>query len=371
MKNQSTATNIHYWLAANRLSGIGPITIKHCLTFFNDIKSLFEASKTDLLSIGLTPRQTQIILQPDWHGAESDFEWCQKNHCHMMCVDDESYPKLLNEIADPPLVLFVKGHVDLLAKPQLAMVGSRNPSVSGKEHALQFAKHLAKSGLIITSGLALGIDTASHLGALQAHGKTIAVLGTGLATIYPASNCLLADSIVANGALVSEFSPLELPRAKNFPRRNRIISGLSLGVLVVEAALRSGSLITARFALEQARDVFAIPGSIQSPLARGCHELIRQGAKLVENADDIIEELGSLFAYASSVDQATEVPNLEKLDIESIRLLKQIAYEVTPLDVIILRSGLTASQVSSMLLSLELLGCIKSAQGGYVKLINT
>lgn len=370
MKNSTTHPNILYWLAANRLQGIGPITIKHCLTFVKDIKSLFRASKTDLQTMGLSLKQMQSILDPDWRSAEADLTWCEKNACHLLCLEDDGYPKLLNQTADPPLVLFVKGNVELLSEPQIAMVGSRNPTIYGNEEALQFAKCLAKSGLIITSGLALGIDTASHSGALLENGKTIAVLGTGLATIYPFSNRSLAKAILEKGAWVSEFPPSELPRAKNFPRRNRIISGLSLGVLVVEAAIRSGSLITARFALEQARDVFAIPGSIHNPLSRGCHELIRQGAKLVEKVEDILDELGAIYAYSLPKNQAIEMPDIEKLDVKSKGLLKQIAYEVTPLDVIILRSGLTASQVSSMLLSLELLGCIKSVHGGYVRLIH-
>lgn len=348
--------------------GIGPITIKHCLTFVKDMKSLFAASKSDLQAMDLTERQMKSLLQPDWRSAEADLMWCEKNACHLLCLEDDNYPPLLQQIVDPPLVLFVKGDVELLSKPQLAMVGSRNPTVYGKEHAIQFAKCLAKSGLIITSGLALGIDTVSHRGALDANGKTIAVLGTGLASIYPPSNRQLAEAILSNGAWVSEFSPLELPRAQNFPRRNRVISGLSVGVLIVEAALRSGSLITARFALEQAREVFAIPGSIQNPFSKGCHELIRQGAKLVEKVEDILEELSSLHTYVSSRKEMINKSDEIKLDVESKGLLKQIAYEVTPLDVIILRSGLTTSQVSSMLLSLELLGCIKSVQGGYVRL---
>ncbi len=367
---QTPHPNIHYWLAANRLHGIGPITIKHCLTIVKDIKSLFAASKNALQSMGLTTRQIQSFTQPDWRGAETDMNWCLKNNCHLLCWEDEGYPPLLHQITDPPLVLFVKGEMDILTKSQIAVVGSRNPSIYGKEQAKLLSKDLAERGFVITSGLALGVDAASHAGALSEQGKTIAVMGTGMASIYPPSNRKLAETIIANGALVSEFPPLELPKAKNFPRRNRIISGLSLGVLVVEAALRSGSLITARFALEQGREVFALPGSVQNPLSHGCHALIKQGAKLVEKVGDILEELNALYTFSSSQEQAVEVPDLLKLDVQSRGLLNQIAYEVTPLDVIILRSGLTASQVSSMLLSLELLGCIKSTQGGYVRLIN-
>ncbi len=328
------------------------------------------SSKNDWQAMGLTSRQIQSLSQVNWRSAEADLKWCEKNACRVLCLEDDSYPPLLTQTTDPPLVLFVKGEVDLLSQPQIAMVGSRNPTVYGKEQALQFAKCLAKSGLIVTSGLALGVDTESHRGALAVDGKTIAVLGTGLATIYPSSNRQLAETMLEKGAWVSEFSPFELPRAKNFPRRNRIISGLSVGVLVVEAAMRSGSLITARFALEQGRDVFAIPGSIHNALARGCHELIRQGAKLVEKVEDMLSELGAMFAYVSPDNPIIKTPNLEKIDVKSKALLQQIAYEVTSLNVIILRSGLTASQVSSMLLSLELLGCIKSVHGGYIRLIH-
>lgn len=360
--------NILYWLAAYRLLNIGPITILKCLEHFKNIESLFKASKSDLQAIGLTLRQQQSILSPPWIAAAADLKWCQQHDCHVLSIDNADYPQLLKQIADPPLVLFVKGDITLLSKPQLAMVGTRNPSIMGKEQAFYFAKQLAAAGLIITSGLASGIDAASHKGALAAQGKTIAVFGTGLASVYPRVNLPLANIIQASGALISEFPPLESPKAKNFPRRNRIISGLSLGVLVVEAALRSGSLVTARFALEQDREVFAIPGSIQNPMARGCHALIKQGATLIEKVEDILEQLGSLFSYVTN--NVTNPILTEKLDEKSVRLLKQITYEVTPMDVIILRSGLTASQVSSILLTLELLGCVKSVHGGYVRLVN-
>ncbi len=214
-----------------------------------------------------------------------------------MTWDSAAYPALLASIPDPPLALFVEGDADVLALPQLAVVGSRNPTAHGRDTAVQFAAHLARSGLAITSGLALGIDAASHRGALQAGGRTVAVLGCGLDTIYPRENEPLAAAITAGGgALVADLPTGTAPLKQHFPRRNRIISGLSVGTLVVEAALRSGSLITARLAGEQGREVFAIPGSIHNPLARGCHRLIRQGAKLVEDADDIFVELGALLA---------------------------------------------------------------------------
>ena len=200
-----------------------------------------------------------------------------------MTLHDARYPELLKQIADPPSILFVQGDVSLLAKWQIALVGSRNPSASGRDTAYEFSRYLAQDGITINSGLAMGIDAASHQGALAAGGKTIAVIGTGLDRVYPAKHRELAHEIASTGAIVSEFALGTSPRAENFPRRNRIISGLSLGTVVVEAAVKSGSLITARMAMEQGREVFAIPGSIHNPLARGCHQLIRQGAKLVEN----------------------------------------------------------------------------------------
>jgi DNA processing protein len=263
-------------------------------------------------------------------------------------------------------VLYVRGDVGLLSKNQLAMVGSRHPTAMGVETAQQFAKQLAASGLVITSGLALGIDGASHRGALLT-GKTIAVLGTGLGSIYPRTHQSLATEILEKGGtLVSEFPPASPPKAAHFPLRNRIISGLSLGVLVVEAAIRSGSLITARTALEQNREVFAIPGSIHNPLARGCHQLLRQGAKLVETVEDVLEEINL------QITKTTKLPLKEPVDLDPQlkRVLAQIGYEATAVDAIILRSELTASEVSSMLLSLELAGYVCNAPGGYVRCID-
>jgi DNA processing protein len=248
------------------------------------------------------------------------------------------------------------------------MVGSRNPTRTGQETARDFASTLSKVGMVITSGLAQGIDAVSHQGALEGGGQTIAVTGTGLDRVYPASNRELAHAIVdGGGALVSEFPPGTLPQASNFPRRNRIISGLSLGTLVVEAALRSGSLITARLASEQGREVFAIPGSIHNPLARGCHQLIRQGAKLVESAGDILEELAPQLHAVLATEQAPAAEYVELLDQASQSLLACIGDEATPVDRLVERSGLTAESVSSMLLILELQGFVESAAGGYAR----
>ena len=266
-------------------------------------------------------------------------------------------------------MLHVIGDRRLLSTPQLAIVGSRNPSPMGQENARAFAKSLAGAGLVITSGMALGIDGAAHRGALEAGGKTIAVAGTGLDRVYPSRHRDLAHDIAKHGALVSEY-PLGMPpRPENFPVRNRLISGLSLGTLVVEAALRSGSLITARLATEQGREVFAIPGSIHSPQAKGCHALIRQGAKLVESAQDILEELGPLASVATHAvyDNAVSVC---QLDPPTAALLKQIGHDPVSVDALIERSGLTADVVSSMLLQMELNGLVSNCPGGKVQRIS-
>lgn len=247
------------------------------------------------------------------------------------------------------------------------MVGSRNPSASGTENAREFSYHLASSGITITSGLAIGIDGACHNGALEAGGLTIAVTGTGLDRVYPASQHQLAHDIAESGVLVSEFPPGTEARAANFPRRNRIISGLSLGTLVIEAAQKSGSLITARLASEQGREVFAIPGSIHNPLARGCHSLIRQGAKLVETAGDVLEELAPLIGSLnplSETEQMNSPPSENMLAPEYQKLLECMGFDPVQADLLIDRSGLTPEEVSSMLILLELEGHVSSAPGG-------
>lgn len=359
----NTDTDLKYWLAMASLPGIGPIS-HHRWLQDHDPASLFSASDEELNRVGFTLKQQQSVRAVNWSHVLKELHACEKNQYEIITFKDIRYPPLLKEIPDAPIVLFVRGDASLLKKPQIAIVGSRNPSIMGKELAEEFAFCLAKAGLIVTSGLALGIDAASHQGAIKSGGKTLAVFGNGLNSIYPPKHRQLAENIIENGALISEFLPSEMPKATNFPRRNRIISGLALGVLVVEAALKSGSLITARFANEQGREVFAIPGSIHNPLSKGCHELIRQGAKLIETAEDVLEELNFLYTFTKEA----KTPNLIKLDVKSKDLLQKIGYDATPMDVIILRSGLTASEVSSMLLSLEMLGYVRTVPGGYTRL---
>jgi len=372
-----TRPALHYWLALLRAPGIGSIRGYELLQQVPQIADLFTATSSMLTNLGLTKKTMEGLLHPKWELIEQDLVWLKESNHHFITIQDDIYPSLLKEIPDPPLALYICGDPQNLSNPQLAMVGSRNPSHTGLDNAHDFAKFLAQAGLSITSGFAMGIDAESHKGALASNGNTIAVMGTGLDRVYPAQNQGLAKNILQQkGALVSEY-PINTPvKAENFPRRNRIISGLCVGTLVVEATIRSGSLITARLATEQGREVFAIPGSIHNPLARGCHTLIRQGAKLIETAQDILEELGPLASTTrikayNEYNTVETVKNEEKkLDSEYQKLLQYIEYEATPVDILVERSGFSASNVSSMLLILELEGHIKSTPGGYIKLNN-
>ncbi len=356
-------SELRCWLALARAPGLGPATLNGPVLESSSVEQLFAQPPADI------PTSLRKFLhQPDWDAADRDLDWLQESGCKLLPLTSPSYPDLLKTIANPPTLLFVLGDVDILNFPQLAIVGSRNPSNLGTQTARAFSKALSQAGLGITSGLALGIDHASHLGALEAGGATIAVTGTGLDRVYPASNRQLAHQISEQGVLISEFPPGTPPKPANFPRRNRIISGLSVGTLVVEAALQSGSLITARTALEQNREVFAIPGSIHNPLARGCHSLIRQGAKLVETADDVLEELSSLLGIPA--DTPGEEPSLpfsdqNTLDPEYQLLLQAIGHDPVSADGLIEQTGLSAESVSSMLLLLELSGHVSSAPGGH------
>lgn len=285
---------------------------------------------------------------------------------HQLILDaDPRYPARLRDLNDAPPALFYLGDPDLFNVPQLAMVGSRNPTPAGLRHARQFAQHLAGQGLGITSGLALGVDAAAHQGALEAQGMTLAITGTGLDRVYPASNQALAERIRDHGLIISEFPPGTPARRDHFPRRNRLIAALSLGTLVIEAALRSGSLITARLAGELGREVFAMPGSVDNPLARGCHRLIRQGAKLVETADDILEELGPLLDNVSKVPSSSPreaPPDVHDKDYQ--HLLKHLDNAPQSIDELVEHTGLAVDAVSSMLLILELRGDVAMAPGG-------
>lgn len=305
------------------------------------------------------------IRRPDEAAIEKDLEWQTAERHHLVHPDSPDYPELLRLIPGAPTLLYVVGSCDALNLPSLAIVGSRNPTRGGVENAFEFSKHLGARGFVIVSGLAQGIDTAAHNGALAGNAMTVAVLGHGIDRVYPAANHKLAHRIAASGALVSEY-PLGAPPAKeHFPQRNRLISGLSLGTIVVEAARRSGSLITARLSSEQGREVFAIPGSIHNPLSRGCHRLIREGAKLVESAEDIVNELGPLTGHLmqNSLDES-DAPRVSILDGEYESLLEILAHDPATAEELADRSGLTIAQVSSMLLILELEGRIETQSGG-------
>lgn len=298
--------------------------------------------------------------------------WLAEPGHHLIGRDDPDFPPLLRQIPDPPRALYVAGAPALLAAPQLAIVGSRRPSPAGRELAREFAAALTGHGLTVTSGLALGIDGAAHAGAIAAGGRTLAILGNGPDRIYPAGHRELTRQLLdSGGALVSEFPPGSPPRAGHFPRRNRIIAGLSVGTLVVEAARRSGSLITARLAAEQGREVFALPGSVRNPMSRGCHALIRDGAKLVESTADILVELAPLLgaAVATPVATGTETGGQQTnahpaSGAPDDALLAAMGFEAVDIDTLVARTGWPASQVAAGLLVLELGGHVESEPDG-------
>ncbi len=356
-----------HWLLLWRAPGVGAKLFHRLLKHFDTPERVFEADREELRSVGVSrPDTLQSLLDPEEEAVMPDLEWLEQPGSHLLTFHSENYPPLLRQLPDPPPLLFIKGDPTLLGTPQLAIVGSRSPSPGGAETAFEFARHLSACGLTITSGLALGIDAAAHRGALQGQGSTIAVMGTGLDRVYPATHRELAHEIAECGALVSELPIGTLPAKANFPRRNRIIAGLSLGTLVVEAAIHSGSLITARLAGEQGKEVFAIPGSIHNPLARGCHRLIREGAKLVETGEDILEELAGVIPSAIENGHAAEQPAATpvELDREYTRLLEIMGHDPVTVDTLVDRSGLTTEEVSSMLLVLELQDHVASMPGG-------
>lgn len=320
---------------------------------FGTVPDIVSQPRARLLETGLAEDKCSAIVDPDSDAIAAAQRWLDADGHHLLAWGEDDYPAMLAEIAGPPLLLYVNGDVEVLHLPSLAIIGSRNPTPGGERNAHDFARHLSRQGFAIVSGMAQGIDAAAHRGALDGGGRTIAFLGTGIDRVYPAVNRELAHAIVERGALVSEYALGAAPERWHFPERNRLISGLSLGTLVVEAARRSGSLITARLAGEQGREIFALPGSIHNPLARGCHTLIRQGAKLVETADDILAELRPLVAHMRLA-----------VDDEYAELRKHLDYDPVSIDELQKRCGLTIDQLSSMLLILELHGEVESLSGG-------
>ncbi len=321
-----------------------------------------------LARLGLTTHTVSWLSRPDHARIDLDLRWLERAGATLLAVTDAAYPPMLRRLPDAPPILYVRGHPNVLREPQLAMVGSRNPTAGGRATAREFAQWFARAGLVITSGLALGIDAASHEGALAGGAPTVAVLGCGIDIIYPSEHHALAERIVQSGAVISEFPPGMEPRRSFFPQRNRIIAGLAHGTLVVEAAKESGSLITARLAGNAGREVFAIPGSIHNPCARGCHQLIRQGAKLVERTEDVLEELKISLSDQLLTAPATLVPDGGKpgplLDKAYEILLDALAFEPASVDSLIERTGLNSESIASMLLILELDGHVAPHPGG-------
>ncbi len=357
------------FLKLYHVNGLGLVSIRRLVEHYEfQFDRIIEASNDELKSAGLKPREIEQLKRPDQTSIDRELAWAELPGNYLVPFYDENYPSILKETTDYPPLLYASGNLDLLSRPQIAIVGSRNCSPGGARTAHDFAEYLSESGLTITSGMATGIDAQAHIGALNGAGGTVAVTGTGLDRIYPAKNRRLAYDIHQHGLLVSEFSLGTGPRKDNFPRRNRIISGLSLGTLVVEATDRSGSLITARQASEQGREVFAIPGSIHNPQARGCHRLIRDGAHLVEKASDIIDELSSLLGFVADRQIVTK-SEPQGLDPESENLLNAIGFDPVSADELVERSGLTIDKLSSMLVLLEINDLIQSAPGGcYVRI---
>ena len=321
-----------------------------------------------LTRLGMAAEAIRGLACPDEARIAADLQWLSNSGSQLLPCFSDAYPPLLRESPDAPPLLYVRGRVDVLREPQLAMVGSRNPSAGGRATARQFAASFARLGLTITIGLALGIDAACHEGALGAEGTTIAVLGHGLDDIYPREHEALAERVAAAGALISEFPPGTPPLNHHFPRRNRIIAGLAHGTLVVEAAAKSGSLITARLAGVAGREVFAIPGSIHNEMARGCHQLIRQGAKLVECPEDVLAELKislcTQLLVVPGTGPGTPRPAGSVLDKEYKILLDALAFEPASVDSLIERTGMNSESIASMLLILELDGHVAPHPGG-------
>ena len=345
------------WLQLALTPGLGPATFRGLLKQFGLPEAILARRRAELAPLISPAVLTALDTDEVSQAVDRARAWADQPCQFVVTLADENYPRLLLEIPDPPPLLYARGRVELLSRPALAVVGSRNATLQGEANAQTMAKALSEAGLTIVSGLALGIDAAAHRGGLGGAGSTIAVLGTGIDIVYPQRNAALATEIAARGLLLSEFPLGTAPAGPNFPRRNRLISGLARGCLVVEAALASGSLITARAAADQGREVFAMPGSIHSPLAKGCHALIKSGAKLVESADDVLAELSG-FRASGSASTTKPAPAPET------GLLAHMGHDPVDVDALCSRAGLSADQVSSELLRLELAGRVAALPGG-------
>jgi len=365
-------TGLASWLRLAAVPGIGSQTQRQLLSAFGLPEEIFAASGSSLRSVIGADLAIALHAHDSSAEIEAAFAWADEPGNRLLTLADPDYPRALLDTQDPPILLYAKGCIEHLNRPAIALVGSRNATRQGEENAEAFAEVLSKAGLGIVSGMALGIDAAAHRGGLKGPGSTIAVIGTGIDRIYPARNALLARQIAERGVILSEFALGMPPLQHNFPRRNRIIAGLAKGCLVVEAAERSGSLITARLAAEAGREVFAIPGSIHSPVAKGCHKLIKQGAKLVESAQDILEELrldlpsnkklSPAGAPENDANENTTLP-LEVNGNEG-KILAAMAFDPVSIDTLADRTGLTADILLAMLLPLELEGRVAQVPGG-------
>jgi DNA processing protein len=378
------STSLAAWLRLERAAGIGPRTGAALLAAFGSPDAIF-AADFPALAAHVTPAQAHALLQPPSDATrrlvDATLDWLARPGHHAIALGAPGYPDLLARIPDPPLLLYIRGHAHLLDGPSLAIVGSRNASVQGRANAQAFAEALSGAGLCIVSGLALGIDAAAHEGALRRCGGTVAVVGTGPDIAYPARNRALYERIAQEGCIVSEYPVGTPPLPGNFPKRNRIISGLAAGVLVVEAAVQSGSLITARQAAEQGRDVFAIPGSIHAALAKGCHMLIREGAKLVDTARDVLEALAlsPLLALQAARLPTPDIPLTDiKIDNSAAgrsgapadaALLAAIGHDPVEPDVLLARLGCSPGELAARLLVLELSGYLERLPGGLIQRI--
>ena len=369
MDEDPDKTTLRDWLTLLHAGAWSDDNLHPLLEGFDSPRALVAAAAGGRLDRArLSPKALEYLRQPDLEEIDRELQWLEGQGRHLATLTDERYPTLLKQIPAPPLALFISGDPALLNAPQLAIVGSRRATPDGRADANHFSGELAQRGIVVTSGMAAGIDTEAHKGVLAQGGKTIAVLGGGLNCIYPRANLRLADKIRADGALVSEFPLSWKPYSRNFPRRNRIISGLCLGVIVVEAAHKSGSLITARHALEQNREVFAVPGSIRNPLKQGCHGLIRNGAKLAGRVEDILEELAPF--REACMEAAKDAPALAMpigaaaLDEQEKILLDNIGYEPTSLDKIVVATRLSVEELTGRLLKLELDGLVTAVAPG-------
>lgn len=362
------------WINLSFTGGVGPKTIQALQSQGISATQIYEMDAAELKLLGFSAKSREQILKESATNlnqpTEQALRWAQTPNHSLLTFLSAEYPARLRETASAPAVLMVKGNLKSLSYPQLAMVGSRYPTSNGAQQAYDFAQGLANAGLTITSGLARGIDALAHQGALDVGASTIAVLGTGLNSIYPKAHEKMAQAICEKGALVSEFSLDTKAFKGNFPRRNRIVSGLSLGTLVVEATLKSGSLITARQALEQNREVMAIPGAIHNPQKAGCHFLIRQGAKLIENVEHVLEELDGIMPTKINQISASQVlVNDRESDLQGdqLKVYKALDYDGLDMDALVNKTQLAVSDLSMALMELELIGALRQEQGVYAK----